>query len=152
MIKEHPLQSKFENFIRAWTIDDCSICDDIIEYFYQNEKAVGGVMTSSGHIEVNKEYQDSMNCFFDISTDLGKRYIGDQLRAVTDQYVKIFPAVNDYSRWGVVEPVHIKFYKPGAGYHAFHTERSSATYPINNRHLVLMTYLNDVTGCGEAEG
>jgi len=151
MLKEHLLPSKFENFIKAWTINDCSICDEIIDYFHQNEKTEGGLMTSLGHVEVNKEYKDSVDCSFDASTDLGKRFIGEQLRSVTDEYVKSFPVVNDYSRWGVVEPVHIKFYQPGAGYHAFHTERSSATYPINNRHLVFMTYLNDVTDRGETE-
>lgn len=150
-MKEHILKSEFENFVRAWVLDDCSICDDIIEYFHRSEKTTGGIMTSDGNIQINKKYKDSIDCFFDISADPGKTYIQEHLKSVMDEYIKVFPMVNEYGRWGIIEPVNIKFYHPGAGYHAYHTERSSAAHPINNRHLVFMTYLNDVDEQGETE-
>ena len=150
-MKEQILTSESSNFIRAWVLDDCSICDDIIEYFHRSEKTIGAVMTHDGNIRIDKKYKDSTDCFFDISTYPGKTYIQEHLKSVMDEYIKFFPMVNEYGRWGIVEPVNIKFYCPGAGYHAYHTERSSSAHPINNRHLVFMTYLNDVDDQGETE-
>lgn len=150
-MKEYTIHAEDTNFLRAWMLDDCTICDDIIQFFSHHEKTIGHVVSPSGTVQVDKQCSDSIDCSLDLSTPHGKIYFQKYLKPIVDEYVKIFPMVNAYSRWGVVEPMNIKFYCPGAGYHAYHTERNSSAYPINNRHLVFMTYLNDVHDLGETE-
>ena len=58
---------------------------------------------------------------------------------------------NEYGAWSVIEPVNIQYYKPSQGYHAWHTERTTHKEPEGHRHLVFMTYLNDVNAKGETE-
>jgi hypothetical protein len=40
---------------------------------------------------------------------------------------------------------------PTQGFHSWHTERSNARMPNVTRHLVFMTYLNDISDEGETE-
>jgi len=51
----------------------------------------------------------------------------------------------------VKEPFIFKRYKPGQGYKCWHCERASAQSVASDRHLVFMTYLNDVTDAGQTE-
>ena len=68
-----------------------------------------------------------------------------------EEYVEKFPYANNYDPWGIVEPINIQKYLPGGGYYEYHTERGSANGVQSSRHLVFMTYLNDVSDCGETQ-
>ena len=54
------------------------------------------------------------------------------------------------SEFGFTMPANIQFYQPGAGFHKFHCERNGDRSAVD-RHLVFMTYLNDVPRGGETE-
>ena len=72
-----------------------------------------------------------------------------QLAAVCKKYVDEFPAVDWYSPWSIIEPFNIQYYRPNGGFKVFHSERVGLT--TATRHMVWMTYLNDVTDGGETE-
>lgn len=141
-----------ENFIGAWYFENLKICDEIIDHFKQNpNKNLGRqYVPAKKELLVVPEIKDSIDCIFDRETELFKRYVSN-LQPVVQEYIKKFPWCDQYDPWSVVENVNIQYYKPGAGYHEWHTERSTATSPNSSRHLVFMTYLNDVEDGGETE-
>jgi hypothetical protein len=74
-----------------------------------------------------------------------------QTQKCLDKYIAKYPASNFFSKFGVVENVNLQYYKPNESFNFWHTERNSAAFPYSTRHLVFMTYLNDVTDGGETE-
>ena len=52
------------------------------------------------------------------------------------------------SPWGLSSTTNYQYYPPGGGYKIYHTERNGRMEPGASRHLVFMTYLNDVTDEG----
>jgi hypothetical protein len=136
------------NFILEKYIPDVSVCDSLIEYFKSREdKNVG--MTAG-----------TVNTIIKRSTDIGigekefkereevKNYL-DQLQTVVEAYVEKYPYCDKNNPWGIIEPFNIQYYKPTEGYTAYHTERGTNVKPYCDRHLVFMTYLNDVDDQGE---
>lgn len=74
-----------------------------------------------------------------------------ELQIVLDDYIAKFPSCNIFSPFTIIELIKIQYYTPGVGYSDWHTERGSSKTPVNNRHLVFMTYLNTVTDQGGTE-
>jgi hypothetical protein len=74
-----------------------------------------------------------------------------QLQNVCNEYIKKYHFCNEFSAWYTRESIKIQKYLPGDGYYSWHCERFNNLNPINNRHLVFLTYLNDVTDDGETE-
>ena len=75
------------------------------------------------------------------------------LQTVVEKYVEKYNFAGCANPWRVVEITKIQHYKPNEGYHGWHFERSLDAINTNciNRHLVFMTYLNDVDDAGETE-
>jgi hypothetical protein len=137
-----------ENFIFQSYIKDISLCDDVIEYFKISKNTRPG-LTGNG---VNKEVKDSTDLIVPIErafSDIVIRNYLDQLQEVCTQYINKYPMSNVYYPWAIVENISIQHYKPGQGYHGWHTERVGANNYTALRHLVFMTYLNDVNDGGE---
>ena len=134
-----------KDFIKGWYLDDTSICDTIIDYFENKENKFQG-RSAYG---VDKEIKDSVDCYLE-DVGLSNRYV-DQLKTVVDEYIEKYPFANRYGPWGILDSINIQKYPPGGGFHAWHTERAGADGLQSTRHLVFMTYLNDVTDGGETE-
>lgn len=135
-----------ENFILQQSVSNINICDDLIKYHQQSTNKFDGE-TFKG---VNKKVKDSTDVVLDPESNVGKEYI-KQLLEVTDNYVKTFPYCDYYDAWGIVENILIQHYKPKGGFFGLHTERGSKAPIKSARHLVFMTYLNDVVDGGETE-
>jgi hypothetical protein len=148
MLNEFFINCKKENFVAGWFLDDIAICDSIIDYHTYADTAPGVVGDSENKTFVNPKYKDSEDC--KLAGSLLDRY-GVALQKVADEYIKKFPYCNFYSAWNIQEPISVQYYKPGAGFHQMHTERHCKHFPNNARHLVFMTYLNNVTDDGETE-
>jgi hypothetical protein len=155
MPTEVKLITECPNFIKAWYLDDLTICDKLIEYFKNNpdRQVVGeaGDPDAFGP-RVMPEIKDSTDIFFpaDENTPVWQDYRNAVGKCV-DDYVNSYPRCADTDSWGFHEFTNLQYYKPGGGYKAWHSERVCALYPYNLRHLVFMTYLNDVTDAGETE-
>ncbi len=138
-------------FVKAWFLPDVSVCDDLIEYHKTSSNQKPGVSydDSTQKITVNKDIKDSIDVELDTSS-IKDKYL-DQLQFILTEYVKEFP----FSQWstpcGLIEKVNIQHYPIGGGFKKWHCERSTGTYPGSARHLVFMTYLNDVKSGGETE-
>ena len=139
------------NFIETYFIEDLTLCDDIIKYFKDlpsNKKFDGSIGISDIRIDHSKKH--SVEASFDWDESIGSlsyRY-AKELGKCSDQYIKKYPECHQGNEWGIEETVKIQYYIPGAGYPQEHCERCERN---NNRHLVFMTYLNDVEDCGETK-
>ena len=78
------------------------------------------------------------------------RYLNG-LRDVTHAYLEKFNASTWVDAFGIAENINIQYYKPMGGFKQWHTERWGNQLPAAKRHLVFMTYLNDVQDEGGTE-
>ena len=134
--------------LAGWYIDS-AICDRLVDWFEANpqEQKTGVLLQDT----IDKSLKDSTDTnilpkwqeqpFLDYFTELGQ---------VVEEYKKMYPMCDTFQHnWGVVEGVNIQRYKPGQGFHTWHCERTGPESA--HRHMVFMTYLNDVTDGGETE-
>lgn len=135
-----------ESFIHQQYLSDISICDDLIDFFKKSEDKTPGVV---GNGSIKKEIKDSLDLRFNqIDQVLFTRYL-DLLFQVVDGYVSKFPACISNVPWNNILG-QVQYYPPGGGFKEFHSERGGKGNSWT-RHLVFMTYLNDVTDQGGTE-
>jgi hypothetical protein len=151
-MREHEV-NKLDNFICAWYADDTSICDELIDYHKTSKhKTPGMIVKREGEkykVAEDKKVKDSVDCILQEQNLINKFF--NFLNVPTDHYIAKYSWVNQYDAWNVVDRINVQHYKPGGGYHSWHTERNTHAYPACTRHMVFMTYLNDVTDGGETE-
>lgn len=142
------------SFIGAWQIDDVGACDALIGYFKSCGRQSEGLSYDvAGNKRVDKSYKESTDCpiFPAHHQDAPvARYFGE-LRKAVGKYIEKYPHASAYGNWGITDVVNIQHYPPGGGFKAYHAERVNASHPATTRHLVFMTYLNDVTDQGGTE-
>jgi len=144
-MKEHSInQSNF--FLHGWYLNDTSICDQLIEVHKNSKEKITGKITNGSIDTYKKESLDVPLWNNDISAEYYKL-----LFQTMDLYVEKFSMVNYYSKWGLSEIGNIQYYKPNNAFYAWHTERTMGFGANGSRHLVYMTYLNDVNIGGETE-
>jgi hypothetical protein len=137
------------DFILEQKIKDLTICDKLINYHKNSLYKYAG--TNSNIVDITKKASTDVQINnSNINTELIQSYL-KELKIVCDAYIKKYKYCNDYYPWDIVESFNIQHYKPNEGYFAWHTERGCNIHPMNNRHLVFMTYLNDVDDGGETE-
>jgi hypothetical protein len=140
-----------KSFIGAWYLPDLSLCDDIVAFFTSNKNQTPGQIGNKG--EVNPAIKDSIDVVVtpqQFSEPVITRYLAT-LHKVAETYCEKYQAAFVVDPWGVRENINIQHYRPGGGYKEWHTERRGKQLPSVNRHLVFMTYLNDVTDQGGTE-
>jgi hypothetical protein len=135
------------DFIFSQNISDISLCDEIIKFHKNSPDQEPG---RTGYGEIKPEWKDSVDLILPPQTNIANRYI-EELNTIAKAYIEKFPWSNQYAPWSIIEGINVQYYKPGGGFHIWHTERSNAHYPRCYRHLVFMTYLNDVFDEGETE-
>jgi hypothetical protein len=138
-----------KSFIGAWYMEDMSLCDDIITYFENSPLRTPGVINRDGKGQVIPEEKDSLDIGLNFSETITKRYI-EELQKILNLYKIKYVRADATSKFGI-EAINVQKYNPRGGYKTWHTERSDGYCPNVYRHLVFMTYLNDVTDDGETE-
>jgi hypothetical protein len=143
----------YTSFIGAEYLKDLTICDRLINLHKQSPlKGPGYISKKGGEFQIDPSIKDSTD--LSIHDYLLYQEVSDyisELHKIVDNYAAHYEAVNRYSAWAMIEPINIQHYKPGGAYNSWHTERSSAHPVTATRHLVFMTYLNDVTEGGQTE-
>lgn len=135
------------SFIAGWIPSDTRLCDKLITYHQDNLLKHQGETWKGVDLTV----KNSIDCRLE-DEELWKSYALDYLQPICELYKEKYPYSTDYGRWGITEHINIQHYKAGVGhYNSWHTERIDAEIPGGLRHLVFMTYLNDVAEGGETE-
>ena len=146
-MREHEI-NKLDNFIMGW-YHNPSFCDELVNYWKQDTKKFEG---TSGYQRVIKEVKDSTDSILTRQSDLGLRYIIEYLQPLVKLYTEKYKWCNEHiNEWAITESMLIQHYKPGGGFHEWHKERIGLEWPNCGRHLVFITYLNDVNDAGETE-
>jgi hypothetical protein len=137
-----------ESFVFHGYLDDLTLCDKIIEYHKNGEKKKGETIVE-GVVCIDKDIKESTDVVFPFS-ELSNSYV-TSLQKILDKYGEKWPSCNFYGKYRIIESINIQHYAPSEGYKRWHTERTDSAEPGCLRHLVFMTYLNDVTDKGETE-
>jgi hypothetical protein len=139
------------DFIYTEKIDE-SVVDGIVDFYHTQtifEKWPGETIDDNGGGMVNTAIKDSMdNPVFIGITDSRVRDLTGEVNRVVNNYVDHFPLCSKTNIWKMEEFFNLQYYKPGGGYHMWHCERQSSSRSNTYRHLVWMTFLNDVPDGG----
>jgi len=148
-MKEHSFE--YNTFIGGWYIPE-NVCDDLIKYFIDNKaKHISGQSGKVGNVneEVKKCNEMYIGGKIDNNNEIINKYFKN-LCQVLNLYLKKYDDANKTESFSITQLVKIQHYNPGDGYYGYHTENDG--FGINrNRHLVFMTYLNDVNEGGGTE-
>ena len=135
-------------FLAGWYNPDITICDELIEYYKNSEYKAPGKSFYINEKIVDKSAKDSIDCIISDNA-LKQKYI-EYLQKTVDLYITKYPYCNYYDPWTIVENIQIQHYPIGGAFFSWHTERGTGKRYLD-RHLVFMTYFNDVTDQGETE-
>ena len=139
------------DFIYTEKIDE-GIVDGITDFYHTQtifEKWPGETIDDNGGGMVDPSIKDSMdNLVFIGITDTRVRDFTGEVNRVMNNYVDHFPLCAKTNIWKMEEFFNLQYYKPGGGYHMWHCERQSSSRSNTYRHMVWMTYLNDVPDGG----
>ena len=144
---------KNNSFIGTWYLEDISVCDKLIELHKSSDRKGPPFYWENGTtVKADPTIKDSTDLSISNHFEFLEivEYL-DQLQIVTNKYSELYVHANSYNPWRIKEPMNIQHYAPGQGYHRWHSERTSNQPVVATRHLVFMTYLNDVTDGGETE-
>ena len=137
------------NFINQYYLSDLSICDDLITLFENSKNKSVGEMEKG----INKKIKDSTDILLrdtDISQSKTLIKYFEELSKIVDLYKNKYKSCNTrVPTWGLEPAFRIQKYKPSQAFHGWHCEKGTVDTAI--RHLVWMTYLNDIKKGGETE-
>tara|TARA_R100000544_G_C2221697_1_gene57962 strand:- start:506 stop:1087 length:582 start_codon:yes stop_codon:yes gene_type:complete len=146
-VKEHKINSQYD-FVQGYYMNDLSICDYLIN-LHKTTKTVAGF---SGN-QINKNKKDSTDLILRLQETKFYQelnlYFEEQENALNIYKTKYKYCNSAVSKWKINDNFNVQKYKPSQGYHAWHCERGSLKN--SNRHLVWMTFLNDIKQGGETE-
>ena len=153
------MEKKFEvdeqTFIGGGYMSE-EICDEVLD-FYNNNKS----LQISGTIGSDEKNDGSQNKFDPIVNVEAKKctqlniipnaqeltLYNIHLQAILDDYKQKYKWADFVNTYDIIENMIIQHYKPGEGFYKWHMEQNG--YPdVVYRHLVFMTYLNDVENGG----
>ena len=145
-MREH-IVNKENIFIMGWYIDP-KICDDLIAHYNSNShRWEEGVIIKSGLVDHSIKHSVDLHLNIDEMMQLEYTNV---LKSCVDLYMEKWKAMNAVSLLPI-EGMNIQKYPAGGGFKVWHFERGVCTPPKCNRHLVFMTYLNDVEEGGGTE-
>ena len=144
--REHEINSQ-NNFIMGWYADDTSFCDELIHWHKTDPDNVNQSGSFyDGNNVIDKNIKESIDASFSVDT-LEWLKFGKVLSQCSELYSKKY----DYSicsGYSVKSPFGVQWYPVGGGYKSWHAERVVNDPSTIARHLVFMTYLNDVDDGG----
>ena len=153
------MEKKFEvdeqTFIGGGYMSE-EICDEVLD-FYNNNKS----LHISGTIGSDEKNDGSQNKFDPIVNVEAKKctqlniipnaqeltLYNIHLQAILDDYKQKYKSADFVKTYDIIENMIIQHYKPGEGFYKWHMEQNGYAHTVY-RHLVFMTYLNDVENGG----
>lgn len=146
---KHHYVNDLNNFIGGYYIDNKKILEDMISYHNNSNNKIQGTMYSKDGMFLDKEMKDSIDVKID-DYHIGTEYCAE-LQKCVNEYILKYPRCDAGNPWNILEPINIQKYPLGGGFKTWHSERVNNVIPYCFRHLVFMTYLNDIEEGGETE-
>jgi len=138
-----------QDFIWGRNIPD-EVCDGLIDFWRDQSclQASVGKCLRHGLTAIDRDFKESLDMAIplQITDDRVQTYLL-HLQQVLDDYMERFPMC-ETSEFRIVEPLNMQWYPPGGGFKQWHSERANCKPGNIYRHLVFMTYLNDVPDGG----
>tara|TARA_R100000654_G_scaffold52114_3_gene78264 strand:+ start:770 stop:1381 length:612 start_codon:yes stop_codon:yes gene_type:complete len=141
-IKEKHFDSS--TFFGGWYIEK-NVCEELIDYFNYNKKYAVPGKTLGG---INENFKKSTD--LSISSGNFDNIIGlyrALLQSMLEQYIKKYPNSGLTERFNIMTDFNLQYYEPNQGFKEWHFE-NTGNLNSYHRHLVFMTYLNDVENAG----
>ena len=125
------------NFIAGWYLDNLDLVDRL-RYHCLHSPDRGPAVTRYGNINarVKQSTDSSLNCYSQLFDEYKST-----LQLVLNEYILLYPYCNNYASFDLEFPVMCQHYPVGGGFKVWHTERVNKG---DDRHLVFMTYLDDI--------
>ena len=144
--------NKKNNFIAGWYIDG-KICDSLIKYHNKSKELIRGTCNRKGVVGVYKNIKDSIDLSLSpVAKDKALDAYLKILSKVIEKYKQKYVYADwMHTQWSIYENWNIQKYPKKGAFHEYHFERSGATDKSCRRHLVFMTYLNNIKKGGETE-
>jgi len=144
------MQRNNEDFIHSWTMPE-EICDNIVNFYntHPDEWVKGAYTNSENIMGDSKDIKDSNDLI--ISPRNNDKPFYDYkvaLQKCLDEYIQMFPMINNLCSFGICEAYNIQHYPKGGGFKVEHFERDGSLTGTLKRCLVFLTYLNDVENGG----
>ena len=140
-------------FVGSFLMADEDVVDGVVELFRSRPQLRGQVSSASGGAPVvDTSVKDSLEMSVPPNDPsvAWRRYLL-ALKRCAAMYVEDYPYAGAYGPWSLTSRTNIQLYPPSGGYKTYHTERTGKGEPEGSRHLVFMTYLNDVHDAGGTE-
>jgi hypothetical protein len=139
------------NFLAGWYISD-KVCDDMIKFFKKSKDIIDGTCNRNGKTGIYKDVKDSRDLSLPPNPqDATPINYLIALKNVLEKYKEKYSYSNlMHANWSIVENFNIQKYPKKGAFKEFHFERTGVDHS-SLRHLVFMTYLNDVKIDGETE-
>lgn len=137
---------KLPQFMGGWFIDK-TLTDDLIKVFHEKKEWQNPGMLGNFFIKETHKKSTDMSISAAILEQPFQKYTMTIIDCVKRYYKKYKFADTDMYLNGIYVPYNIQWYKPKEGFYCWHFERSDF-HRTGDRHLVFMTYLNDVKNGG----
>lgn len=138
-----------KDFIHSWTMPE-HICDEILDFYHSNTDLHKKGVLEYG--ETNTIVSDDKKATeIHISPDNTDKPFGtyrSYLQQGLNEYIEVYPHVNNMNAFNVLETYNIQHYKKNEGFKVEHFERTGQFNYTIKRCLVFMTYLNDLDAGG----
>lgn len=116
-------------------------CDEVLEYWDTHQHLVQKATVNQ---EVDTTKKKALEMYI---TDTPSLSYMEQLGECLNKYLEQWKFADKVYPFGIKEPIKIQYYKPDWGFYEWHMENTGRPVAVH-RHLVFMTYLNDVDNGG----
>ena len=147
-MKRINIDKKHTHFIGCWDIENNKLCDNLIQFFNDNNNLQVQGKTSSGISLKAKKRTDitiTPNNLNNPKFEIFKQYVGELHKCYLD-YQSQWPFLKSIFKEIDIQPFNIGKYSPGDHFSP-HSERTGLT--TLHRLFAWMTYLNDVEDGGQ---
>lgn len=139
------------SFIGDYILEDLSICDELIDFHKKDplKKKKEGRIGPDNQVDIKVKNSIDMHLYaqdrykYRQVCPAFELYI-EELENILNKYKKEYTYSDNVNEYAIVEAMNLQYYKPKGGFYPWHSERIGPS----NRHLVFMTYLNNVPDGG----
>ena len=145
------MEKKFEvdeqTFIGGGYMSE-EICDGVLDFWNENESLKLPGIVANKETEETEDVEVKKCTQLDVIPNAQELILYNiHLQAILDDYKQKYKWADFVKTYDIIENMIIQHYKPGEGFYKWHMEQNGYANTVY-RHLVFMTYLNDVENGG----